>query len=715
MCERNNYHEVGLALLKNSWHRTLPGGFLLLLWVELAITAFAAEPSAATARTLAPEVKSYIVDHSHSPHARLRPLPFDAVQWTDGFWAERFRQLSQVTLEESWKLLADPAAGHVLDNFRCAAKPGSGQYAGTTWQDEWLYKWLEAAACVWRLNRDPALARRMDEAIALVAAAQQTDGYLSTMPLASQKPRFQSAQDHEIYNMGHLLTAGVIHHRMTGQDSLLNVARRAGDFLCANVGTTVKPYMAHNPSAIMGLVELSRLTGESKYLACAQLIVDKRGTEPKRQSLWAIQPGIDGTDFIQDRVPVRASTEVVGHNVFFAYLYTGAADLCAERDDPKLAAALARLWTDLSQRKMFINGGVSAHPIALSHNAPAVEAAGRSYELPNSDCYNETCGQIGVFMWGYRMLVNQPDAWFADIMEREMFNGILPCLGLDGRSWFYRAVLRRYDENYKPTGWTDMAQRGVPGRTDICCPSNLLRTMAQLAAYFYSRDEAGLWVHHYGGSKVTCQLTTPETFALEQITDYPWSGDVKLVIRQAPAKPVAVRLRVPGWAGNAKVAVNGKNVAKPQTEHGYLSLNQPWRTGDTITLSLPFEAQLIAADPRVETTRNQVAMMRGPVLYCVESPDLPAGIPVPDVHLASNAKFKPKTGLGGTELPLGAKLVTLQGSGLRREESAWTDLYRPLAESGLQPFELRLIPYFAWSNRGRSAMSVWIPVVLRTP
>ncbi|MEI7729795.1 MAG: beta-L-arabinofuranosidase domain-containing protein [Verrucomicrobiota bacterium] len=688
---------------------------MLLLWVELAITAFAAEPSAATARTLAPEVKSYIVDHSHSPHARLRPLPFDAVQWTDGFWAERFRQLSQVTLEESWKLLADPAAGHVLDNFRCAAKPGSGQYAGTTWQDEWLYKWLEAAACVWRLNRDPALARRMDEAIALVAAAQQTDGYLSTMPLASQKPRFQSAQDHEIYNMGHLLTAGVIHHRMTGQDSLLNVARRAGDFLCANVGTTVKPYMAHNPSAIMGLVELSRLTGESKYLACAQLIVDKRGTEPKRQSLWAIQPGIDGTDFIQDRVPVRASTEVVGHNVFFAYLYTGAADLCAERDDPKLAAALARLWTDLSQRKMFINGGVSAHPIALSHNAPAVEAAGRSYELPNSDCYNETCGQIGVFMWGYRMLVNQPDAWFADIMEREMFNGILPCLGLDGRSWFYRAVLRRYDENYKPTGWTDMAQRGVPGRTDICCPSNLLRTMAQLAAYFYSRDEAGLWVHHYGGSKVTCQLTTPETFALEQITDYPWSGDVKLVIRQAPAKPVAVRLRVPGWAGNAKVAVNGKNVAKPQTEHGYLSLNQPWRTGDTITLSLPFEAQLIAADPRVETTRNQVAMMRGPVLYCVESPDLPAGIPVPDVHLASNAKFKPKTGLGGTELPLGAKLVTLQGSGLRREESAWTDLYRPLAESGLQPFELRLIPYFAWSNRGRSAMSVWIPVVLRTP
>ena len=696
------------------WPSPKPGltsnfGLLKTLQITLAMVSLL---WLSTAGGAAPP--AYVVDHSQSPRARLRPLPLEAVEWTTGFWADRYRQLCEVTLEESWKLLADPAAGHLLDNFRFAAKPGSGQYAGTTWQDEWLYKWLEAAACVWRLNRDPALARRMDEAIALIAAAQQPDGYLSTMPLASQKPRFQSAQDHELYNMGHLLTAGVIHHRMTGQDSLLNVARRAGDFLCANVGITVKPYMAHNPSAIMGLVELSRLTGESKYLACAQLIVDKRGTEPKRQSLWAIQPGIDGTDFIQDRVPVRTSQEVVGHNVFFTYLYTGAADLCAERDDAKLGDALGRLWADLTTRKMFINGGVSAHPVALSHNAPAVEAAGAPYELPNSTCYNETCGQIGVFMWGYRMLVNQPDASFADLMEREMFNGILPCLGLDGRTWFYRAVLRRYDANYKPAGWTDMAQRGVPGRTDICCPSNLLRTMAQLAAYFYSRDEAGLWVHHYGGNKVTCQLSDAETFGLEQITDYPWSGDVKLVIRQAPAKPMALRLRVPGWAGSMKVAVNGKIVAKPQTEHGYLSLSQTWQTGDTIALSLPCDAQLIAADPRVEATRNQVAVMRGPVLYCVESPDLPAGIRVPDVHLASDAQFKPSTGLPGTTLPLGARIETLQGPGFRREEAPWTNLYRPLGAEQLRPFELRLVPYFAWANRGRSAMSVWIPAVLQT-
>ncbi|MCX7050267.1 MAG: glycoside hydrolase family 127 protein [Candidatus Sumerlaeota bacterium] len=680
---------------------------VLLLGLTLTLSAAAAE-SAGTSTAPA-----YVVDHSRSSQARLRPLPLEAVEWTTGFWADRYRQLCEVTLEESWKLLADPAEGHVLDNFRFAAKPGSGKYAGTTWQDEWLYKWIEAAACVWRLNRDPALTRRMDEAIALIAAAQQPDGYLSTMPTASQKPRFQNAQDHEIYNMGHLLTAGVIHHRMTGQNSLLDVARRAGDFLCANLGVTVKPYMAHNPSAIMGLVELSRLTGDPKYLACAQLIVDRRGAEPRRQSLWAMQPGIEGTDVIQDRVPVRASQEVVGHNVFFAYLYAGAADLCSEHSDPKLADALGRLWMDLTSRKMFINGGVSARPITLSHGAPAVEAAGAPYELPNSDCYNETCGQIGVFMWGYRMLVNQPDASYADIMEREMFNGFLPCLGLDGRSWFYRAVLRRYDADYKPAGWNDMPQRGTPGRTTICCPSNLLRTMAQLSAYFYSRDENGLWVHHYGGSKVTCRLTDTETFAMEQITDYPWSGDIKIVIRQAPAKPVAVRLRAPGWAGKAAVTVNGKAVATPPTDRGYLSLTQVWQPGDAITLSLPFSAQLIAADPRVEATRNQVAVMRGPILYCVESPDLPDGISVPDVHLASDATFMPTPGLAGGAHAFGAKITTLRGQGLCLSESPWTELYRPLTQGGLRPFELRLIPYFAWSNRGRSAMSVWIPLALK--
>ncbi|MEI7850924.1 MAG: beta-L-arabinofuranosidase domain-containing protein [Kiritimatiellales bacterium] len=656
----------------------------------------------------------YIVDHRHSPHAQLRPVPFDAVQWTDGFWADRFKQVCDVTLDESWRLLADPDAGHVLDNFRFAAKPGSGKYVGTMWQDEWLYKWIEAAACVWRVTRDPEVERRMNEGIALIAAAQQPDGYLSTMPLVTGKPRFQDAKDHEVYNMGHLLTAGVIHYRMTGKDDLLNIAKRAGDFLCANLGVTVKPYLAHNPSAIMGLVELYRLTGEQKYLQCAQLIVDRRGENPKKRSRDEYQTGMEGTDVIQDRVPVRKSSEIVGHNVFFTYLYTGAADLVAESGEDELQSALDRLWTDMTERKMFIHGGVSAIPSGVSASKDFVnEAAGAPYQLPNGSCYNETCGQIGAFMWGYRMLVDHPDGQFADIMEREMFNGFIPCIGLEGKSWFYRTVIRRYDENYKPKGGTDMATRQLPGRKQICCPSNLLRTMAELSAYFYSLDEAGLWVHHYGGNKLNCQLLSGEAFALEQVTDYPWSGEVKFVIRQAPAKSVLLRLRVPGWADKAAFAINGKPVTDAKSEHGYVTFAQTWRTGDTITLSLPMESTLVAADPRVEETRNQVAVMRGPVLYCVESPDLPPGVDVPSVLVPSTSTFKPVVGLAGVESPLAGKTVLLRGPALHRAEPRTPPLYRPLSLESSQPFDLTLIPYYAWANRGRSAMSVWLPVVLK--
>lgn len=656
----------------------------------------------------------YIVDHRHSLHTQLRPVPFDAVQWTDGFWADRFKQMCDVTLDESWRLLADPAAGHVLDNFRFAAKPGSGKYVGTMWQDEWLYKWIEAAACVWRVTQNPEVERRMNESIALIAAAQQPDGYLSTMPLVTGKPRFQDAQDHEIYNMGHLLTAGVIHYRMTGKDTLLNIAKRTGDFLCANLGYTVKPYFAHNPSAIMGLVELYRLTGEKKYLQCAQLIVDRRGENPKKNSKAEFQTGMEGSDVIQDRVPVRKSSEVVGHNVFFTYLYTGAGDVVAESGEDELQSALDRLWTDMTERKMFIHGGVSAIPSGVSANKDFVnEAAGAPYQLPNGSCYNETCGQIGAFMWGYRMLVDHPDGQFADTMEREMFNGFLPCIGLEGKSWFYRNVIRRYDENYKPKGGTDMAQRQLPGRKQICCPSNLLRTLAQLSAYFYSLDEAGLWVHHYGGNKLNCQLLSGEAFALEQVTDYPWSGEVKLVIHEAPAKSVSIRLRVPGWADKAAFSINGKPVTDAKSEHGYVTLAQTWKAGDAITLSLPMESKLIAADPRVEETRNQVAVMRGPILYCVESLDLPSGVDVPSILVPSTSTFTPVAGMPGVESPLAAKTVLLRGSALHRNDPRTPPLYRSLSQEPSKPFDLTLIPYYAWANRGRSAMSVWLPVVLK--
>jgi len=652
-----------------------------------------------------------IVNTQSSPHAKLRSVPLDCVRWTEGFWAERSRQAHEVTLRKLWDLLADPAHGHVLDNMRLAAGLKQGEYAGTNWQDAWLYKWIESAACVYRLTGDEWIERRMDESIALIVAAQEDDGYIATQITARGKPRFTDPREHEVYVMGHLLTAGCVHHRMTGKDSLLDVAIRNADFLCNTLGRSVPPCFAHNPSAVMGLVELYRETSERKYLGCAKMIVDRRGERPKRGGLFYQGPGIAGTDLIQDRVPLRREHEVVGHNVFFTYLYAGATDVFLEDGDRSLQPPLARLWADLTERKMCINGGVSPMGRGISKRAdPVCEAVGPPYHLPCADSYNETCGQIGNFMWNYRMLSVDGDARFADLMERELYNGFLAGVSLEGDRWFYRNSLRRYDREHVEEGHNDMAERGLPGRKRICCPTNLLRTIVELPSYLYSTDDAGLWIHHYGGNTFDGRLADGSRVKLTQITDYPWDGKIEIRFDTVGTeKPFAVRVRIPGWAEGATVDVTGLPAANMPTPGQFLHIKRRWQTGDAIEIDLPMSPRLMQAHPKAEQLRNQVAVMRGPMLYCLESADLHEDVDVSNVYVPSDITLRPSP---ANDLPFGA--VVLEGTALKRAEPAWTDqLYRRLEPRPLEPLSLRLIPYFAWANRGPSAMSVWLPVILR--
>lgn len=662
----------------------------------------------------------YVVDSSGSPHAKLRPLPFDAVTWTSGFWAERWKQLDAVTLPEMWRLLADDRdGGRVLQNFRIASGRATGRYFGTNWQDEWLYKWIEAAACVWRLTKEPWIKERMDEGIALISAAQQSDGYLSTKIVINQSPRFANPNDHEFYNMGHLVSAAVMHRRMTGEDSLFTVGKRCADYLCETVGVRVDPFIAHNPTIVMGLAEMFRETGERKYLATAQLVIDRRGSKPRfpYKPARPNAPEVPGSDLIQDRVPIRKATEMVGQNVFSTYLYAGACDVEAEVGDPALAAGLRRVWDDLTGRKMFVHGGISALARGLSHNDRVYESVGPAYELPNATAYNETCGQIGAFMWGARMLAISPEAGFADVMEKEMFNGFLGGVGLDGKSWFYRNPLRRYDVDYAPAGsesgpLTDMVTRTQPGERNVCCPSNLLRTFAELSSYFYSRDDTGLWIHQYGGNRLSCAFGGKGLLVLEQKTDYPWEGTVRFAIEQAPPEPVDLHLRIPSWATSASIALNGRSLTPDAVPGTYARVSARLQAGDTLTLTMPMPARLVEGNPRIESVRNQVAVFRGPLVYCVESTDLPAGTDIAAVHLPAAATFTLQRGLPGSQLPLAAEAMTLMTSGRKRNTGSWDGLYRPVDTGGdFETLPLRFIPYYAWANRGKAAMSVWLPVL----
>jgi len=662
--------------------------------------------------------EAFVVDTAGSPHAALRPVPLDAVQFTGGFWKERLDQAVSVTARELWRLLVDANAGHVLQNFRIAAGLAQGEFAGTHWQDAWLYKWIEAAACLYRLTGDQWLDARMDEGIDLIARAQASDGYIATQTQARNRPRFQNPRHHEMYTMGHLLTAAAVHYRMTGKTSFLDIARRTADFLYETLGVDVPGYFAHNPSVVMGLVELYRVTGDSRYLACAQRVVDQRGTRPKSGGLWERPPGLDGTDQIQDRVPLRKETEVVGHNVFFTYLYAGAADLVLETGEQTLWTALDRLWHDLMERKINVNGGVSPMGAGLSiRNDPVIEAVGAAWFLPNASAYNETCGQVGNVLWNYRMLLHRPEVRFADVIEHEWYNGILSGIGLDGCSWWYRNPLRRYAPRESDGRLNDLPEREKPGRRRICCPTNLLRTVAQVGSYFYSVAPDTVWVQQYGASRAAFNVPSAGAdcgdfrIEIEQQTDYPWEGEVRIVIREAPPHPISLRLRMPGWTGEAvPVAVNGEPVGSGAPAGDWAVIRRTWRAGDELRFRLPMSPRLIEAHPRAEHLRNQVAVMRGPILYCLESPDLPPGTDWTSVYIPNDVRFE---AVRDASLPFSP--VVLEGEALYRDEPRWdARLYREIPSSALRPLHIRLIPYFAWANRGPSAMSVWLPIAWRT-
>lgn len=651
-----------------------------------------------------------IVDTSASPYAVLQGVPLDCIDLIDGYWGERFTVDQQTSIRDLWNLLADPDAGHVVSNFRIAGGTEKGEYIGTDWHDAWLYKWLEAASVVFKLTDDTWLEEHINEAIELIRASQEDDGYVGTQTRSRGLKRFEDPRKHEVYTMGHLLTAAVIHRRMTGSNLLYEIGLRVGDFLNSTLGVSVDPAFAHNPSAIMGLVELYRESGEKKYLDTARMIVDSRGTKPagRGRDLWHRDDGILGTDQIQDRTPFRESKYVVGHNVFFTYLFAGVADVYLETGDKSLWEPLERLWTDLVHGKMNLNGGVSPMGHGLSEsNDIVVESVGKPYYLPHEDTYNETCGQVGNMMWNYRMLCAKPHGRFADMMEHEIYNGILSGVDLSGEKYWYRNQLR-FHADREPSGHNDMLEREKPGRYRICCPTNIARTIAEWRGYLFGIDEKGIWFHHYSACSASIPLAGNEKLSLTVETNYPWGGEIKVRFEAQCKTEKRIVLRIPGWSRCTTLHVNGQSVTSEEIVDGYIAVTRRWEKGDELVLSLPMPVRLIEADPRAEHCRNQVAVMRGPVLYCLESKDLPDGVDFDNVLIPSDIKLISEQ----TEMPYGT--LALSGQAYARSTPTWDgELYRELNNDRLEKIPIRLIPYYAWANRGSTSMSVWLPLLIR--
>ena len=648
-----------------------------------------------------------LTNTSRSAYAKLRSVDMGDVQWTNGFWADRFRVCKDSMVPNIWRVYTDANISHAFKNFEIAAGLDTGSFKGPTFHDGDFYKALEAVASMYASTKDKKLDEIMDNAIAVIGKAQRDDGYIYTKSTIEQKnagntKRFADRLSFEAYNMGHLMTTACIHYRVTGKTSLLNIAKKAADYLY-RFYDTASAETARNaicPSHYMGLIELYRTTGDKKYETLAKKLIDIRGV--------AI-----GTDDNSDRYPLRKMEEVQGHAVRANYLFAGAADLYTETGDPTLLPALDRMWDDVVNHKMYITGGCGALYDGVSNDGTSYnpndvekvhQAYGRQYQLPNLTAHNETCANIGSVLWNWRMLQLSGDAKYTDIMELALYNSVLSGISLDGTKFLYTNPLAVSDELPFKQRWSKDRERYIS--LSNCCPPNVVRTIAEVSNYMYSVSDEGLWLNLYGGNTLSTKLNDGSTVKLLQQTNYPWDGNINLTVDEASATPFSIFLRIPGWCHHARIVVNGKPFTTKIASSRYANVKRTWKKGDHLQLILDMPATLIEANPLVEETRNQVAVKRGPIVYCVESVDLKKDNSVFAMALSPTSVFKSvPTKIGN------ASVIALETTAKRIDDKKWNDkLYKEVSKKPAEGVPIKLVPYFAWGNRGHAEMSVWLPV-----
>jgi DUF1680 family protein len=619
------------------------------------------------------------------------PVPFTAVTIDDEFWTPRVRANRERTIPIEYDQCRSTGR---IDALRLDWEPGK-PIPHYFWDSD-VAKWIEAAAYCLATQPDPQLDALVDEVIALLAAAQGPDGYLNShYSTVEQQNRWTNLRDnHELYCAGHLMEAAVAHYQATGKRTMLDVMCRYADYIGTVFGRAEgqkRGYCGHEEIEL-ALVKLYHATGERRYLDLAAYFVDERGAQPHYFDVEAAARGDDPAKYhfkthayTQSHRPVREQREVVGHAVRAMYLYSAMADLAAELGDGALLEACEQLWQHLTGRNLYLTGGIGP--------SAANEGFTRDYDLPNEKAYAETCAAIGLVFWAHRLLQLACDGRYADVMERALYNGVISGVSLDGTRFFYENPLASVGDHHRQA-WFDCA----------CCPPNIARLLASLGEYLYGQGENEIAVHLYVGGTAAIDLGG-ETVHLRQATRYPWDGQVQIELTPAQARRFALRLRIPGWCRRVEVAVNGAPLdIEGKLQRRYLVIDRTWQAGDKVTLDFAMPVERIHAHPAVRQDAGQVALQRGPIVYCFEEVDQSA--PLAAAFLPRDAALTPVY-----EPDLLDGVVTLTGAGLAADAAAWGDALYRSQPPALQPVTLTAIPYYAWDNRAPGAMRVWVPEV----
>lgn len=636
-----------------------------------------------------------------------------SVSIKDDFWGSYIKLVQDVVIPYQYEALHDKAAGaepsHAIANFEIAAGRKSGEFYGWVFQDSDVAKWLEAVGYSLSIKRDPELERQADEVIDLVGEAQQEDGYLNTyFTIKEPGKRWTNLNDcHELYCAGHFIEAAVSYYEATGKRKLLDIMCRMVDHIDSVFGPEegkMRGYDGHQEIEL-ALVKLYRLTGEERYLKLSSFFINERGQQPnflKQQwdNLGSInfftgqKENLD-LKYYQSHLPVREQEVAVGHAVRAVYMYTAMADLAALTGDDTLREACERLWNNITTKQMYITGGIGS-----THRG---EAFTFDYDLPNDSVYAETCASIGLIFFAQRMLRISPDARYADVMERALYNNVLGSMAQDGKHYFYvnplevwpKACSCNPDKHHVKSerqGWFGCA----------CCPPNVARLLTSLNQYIYTTHGDTLYTNLYIGSELTTKLGGTDV-AIQQESNYPWEGTVSMKINPAVEAEFGIALRIPSWSQGMEIRVNGEvmNTAE-NIEQGYLVIRRLWRAGDVIEVHDPMEAHRIYAHPNLRADAQKVTIQRGPLVYCLESID--NGEPLSSISLKEGSELTAafdETLLGGA--------VVVEAEGLRVDKEGWSGGLYSRVKAPVQTVKVKAVPYYLWGNRGSGEMKVWIP------
>lgn len=651
-----------------------------------------------------------LTDTSKSKYAKVHGLPWDAVEWTDGLLKDSTKMCAESTVPHLKNMFDSKDISHVVENFKICAGESDGEFDGTVFGDGDFYKWMESAIYSAARNKDEARLKEIDDYIELIGKAQLEDGYLSTKQIIGERKqngiaRMGDVNDFEVYNFGHMFTAACLHKRITGKDNFMKIAIRTADYLenlYKNAAKTGEVQTAVCPSHYMGLVEMYRTTGDEKYLELAKLSISLRDSVK------------DGTDDNQDRIPLKKHEKIVGHAVRANYLYAGVADLCAETGDKEYEEMLDKVWDSLNRHKLYVTGGCGALYNGVSPygnffvDQKIHQAYGYEYQLPNITAYNETCASIGLIMWAYRMFNLTAEAKYFDMIERAMLNVNMAAISLDGKRYFYENMLRRAKKLEYEMIWSLERTEYI---LSYCCPPNLARLLAQTNEYAYSAGEDGLYIGLYGANKALVTTDNGAAFTLEQKTGYPYDGKILFEIQDVKVdKPIKLYVRVPGWVENGSITGPDQKKVELTSKDAntFVEVEISKLAGATVEVDFDMPVRYTVANTMVEENTNQAAVEKGPLVYCLETPDADVET-LDDLLLKPNAKF--------TQIPFeieGRSMMALKGEAYRmdRQDFDRDSLYQKFVYHAPKETEIRLIPYFAWDNRGYGEMRIWIPVAM---